>query len=129
MLKSKSLVAKAAAFNFASSLGRGIFFSLFPYYTYTRFNVESDALGNLFIASNIVMAISQFIAPRISARYWNLRTSALAIIQTMPFYAAIGFAPSFGWVIALYVLRFGVGKFSSPLVSSFFMGKLEDARA
>jgi MFS family permease len=126
VLKSKSLVAKSAALNLASTLGRGVFFSLFPYYIYTRFNVESDALGNLFMASNIVMAISQFIAPRISARYGNLRTSALAIILTMPFYAAIGFAPSFGWVTALYVLRFGVGSISSPLVGSFFMGRLKD---
>jgi len=126
VLKSRSLVAKSTAFNFSSALGRGIFFSLFPYYVYTRFGVESDALGNLFMASNIVMALAQFSAPRISARFGNLRTSSVAIMMTMPFYAAIAFAPGFGWVTALYVLRFGVGSFSSPLVGSFFMGNLEE---
>ena len=126
VLKSRSLVAKSAVFNLASSLGRGVFFSLFPYYVYTKFGVESDALGNLFMVSNVVMALAQFVAPRISARYGNLRTSSIAIILTMPFYAAMSFAPSFTWVAVLYVLRFGVGSVSSPLVGAFFMRNLED---
>ena len=35
-------------------------------------------------------------------------------------------APSFLWVAVLYILRFGIGSISSPLVGAFFMRNLED---
>lgn len=126
VLRSRSLVAKSTFFNFVSGVGTGVFFSLFPYFVNVKYGVESDALGNLFMAANFAIAGAQFVAPRISKRFGNLRTSSAAILLATPIYFMFPFAPDFRWISTLYFFRFGVGNVASPLMRAFFMGNLDE---
>jgi len=125
-LRSKVVVAKFSFIYMISTIGFGVFFSLFPYYVNKMFGAESDALGSLFFASNFVTAAAQAIAPRISKKLGTLKTIAVTIGLCTPFYFMIPLAPNFTWLSAAYIIRVFLGSLSDPLVGSFFYKLLYD---
>jgi MFS family permease len=125
-LRSKGVVAKFSFIYIISTIGFGVFFSLFPYYVNKKFGVESDALGSLFFASNFVNAVANAVAPRISKKLGTLRTIAVTIGLCTPFYFMIPLAPNFTWLSAAYIIRLFLGSLSNPLVGSFFYKLLYD---
>jgi MFS family permease len=120
-LKSKSVIAKFSFFTILGSLGFGIFFSLFPYYANRKFGVESDALGFLFVISNLVSAGANVLAARVSKRFGTIKVTVVAISLCVPFYLLIPLAPSFTWLSLLYITRAGFRAMSNPLETSLFM--------
>lgn len=120
-LRSKGVVAKFSFLYIVGNIGFGAFFNFFPYYVNRKFGVQSDALGALYFASNFVQAGANIIAPRISRRIGTVKTIALSYVLCTPFWAMFPLAPNFTGLFALYLIRFGLGNLSSPLVGSLYM--------
>jgi MFS family permease len=120
-LKSKSVVAKFSLLTVISSLGVGVFFSLFPYYANKKFGIESDALGSLFFISNLTSATANVLAARVSKRLGALKAIIAAISFCVPFYLMIPLAPSFTWLSLIYITRFSIRAMANPLEMSLFM--------
>jgi MFS family permease len=120
-LRSRGVVAKFSFLYIVGNIGFGVFFSFFPYYVNKKFGVQSDALGALYFASNFVQAGASIIAPRVSRKLGTVKTIALSYVLCTPFWAMFPMAPDFMWLSALYLIRFGLGNLSSPLIGSLYM--------
>lgn len=125
-LSSRGFVMKFSLIALISSAAFGVFFGLFPYYVNQKYGIQSDALGTLFFASNLVSAAAQAIAPRVSKRFGALMTIAMTIGLAAPFYLLIPLAPSFTVLSALYMMRLSFAAMAQPLMSSTFMKNLND---
>jgi len=125
-LKSKSVVSKFSLFTILGSLGFGFFFSLFPYYVNRKFGIESDALGLLFVISNLVSAGASVLAARVSKRFGTIKATVMAIGFSVPFYLLIPLASSFTWVSLLYISRAGFRAMANPLETSLFMKLIQE---
>jgi MFS family permease len=120
-LKSKSVVAKFSFLSIIGNLGFGVFFSLFPYFANKKFGIESDALGSLFVISNLASAGANAIAARVSKKLGTLKAIVVAISLSVPFYFLIPLASSFTWLSLIYITRVGVREIANPLMTSLFM--------
>ncbi|UCH57464.1 MAG: MFS transporter [Candidatus Bathyarchaeota archaeon] len=125
-IESRDLVAKISLVQILVAVSVGLFFSLFPFYVNKKFGLESDALGSLFFASNLISAVFQAFSSRVSARLGSLKTIGVAFAMAAPFYLLIPFAPSFTWLSALYILRFGFANMAAPLFGSSLMKGLRE---
>ena len=125
-MASKDLVFKISLIQLLSAASVGVFISLFPFYVNKKFGLESDALGTLFFASNLVSAAAQALSSKISDRLGSLKTIAVAFGLAAPFYLLMPLAPSFTWLSAFYVLRLGFATIAAPLMSSTLMKDLKE---
>lgn len=91
-----------------------------------KFGIESDALGTLFFASNLVAAGAMAASSRISKRCGALTTIVLSIGLATPFYLLTPMAPSYLALSILYVGRVGIRVIADPLLNSVFMKNLGD---
>ena len=125
-LRSKDVVAKFCFINSVGIIGNGVFFNFFSFYANRKFGVESDALGTLAFVSRFVQSGANIIAARISWKLGTLKTIAVTIGLSTPFYLMIPMAPNFTWLSVIYIIRLGMISLSSPLRSSLFMKLLYD---
>jgi MFS family permease len=125
-ISSRGFVVKFSLIALVSSVAFGVFFGLFPYYVNQKYAIQSDALGTLFFASNLVSAAAQAVAPRVSKRFGALKTIAMTIGLAAPFYLLIPIAPSFTVLSVLYMMRLSFAAMAQPLMSSTFMKNLHD---
>lgn len=125
-MASKDLVFKISLIQLLSAASVGVFISLFPFYVNKKFGLESDALGALFFASNLMSAAAQALSSKISDRLGSLKTIAVAFGLAAPFYLLMPLAPSFTWLSAFYVLRLGFATIAAPLMSSTLMKDLKE---
>ena len=123
-MASKDLVFKISLIQLLAATSIGVFISLFPFYVNAKFGLESDSLGTLFFASNLVSAAAQALSSRVSDRLGSLRTITVAFCLAAPFYLLMPLAPSFAWLSAFYVLRLGFATIAAPLMSSTLMKDL-----
>jgi MFS family permease len=129
-LKSRRVVLKICGIGLLANIAGGLLFSLFPYYLYMKFRVESAALGTLFLISNLAMATSKGLAAGIARRIGGLRSITLGVALSAFFVLLMPISPSFGIMTILYVLRNGTGFMSDPLLTSIFMRSIsEDERS
>ena len=125
-MASKDLVFKISLIQLLSAASVGVFISLFPFYVNKKFGLESDALGALFFASNLMSAAAQALSSKISDRLGSLKTIAVAFGLAAPFYLLMPLASSFAWLSAFYVLRLGFATIAAPLMSSTLMKDLKE---
>ncbi len=129
-LRSRGVVAKFAYLYTVQNLAFGAFFGLFPYYVNTKYGVESDALGVLFSATQLVRAGMNMISPKIASRYGSIKTVTVALASTVPFWLLFTVAPTFQWVSLVYIFRMAVGSICNPLMPALFYRILyEDEKA
>lgn len=130
VLRSRGIVAKFAYLYTIQNIAFGSFFGLFPYYVNTKYGVESDSLGLLFSATQLVRAGMNMISPKIAARFGSIRTITVALASTVPFWLLFTVAPTFQWVSLVYLFRMAVGSICNPLMPALFYRILyEDEKA
>jgi len=72
-----------------------------------------------------VTAAANIIAPMVSTRLKTLKTIVTALALCTPFYFMIPLAPNLPLLSAIFIIRLGIAKVSSPLIGSFFMRLLD----
>jgi MFS family permease len=125
-LKSRMVVLKICGIGLLASIAGGLLFSLFPYYLYMKFGVNSAALGTLFLVSNLAMATSKGLAAGISRRIGGLRSITIGVALSAFFLLLMPISPGFGIMAILYVLRSGTAFMSEPLLTSIFMRSISE---
>jgi MFS transporter, DHA1 family, multidrug resistance protein len=129
-LRSRGVVAKFAYLYTIQNIAFGSFFGLFPYYVNTKYGVESDALGILYSATQLVRAGMNMISPKIASRYGSVKTVTAALASTVPFWLLFTVAPTFQWVSLVYIFRMAAGSICNPLMPALFYRILyEDEKA
>ena len=129
-LKSRRVVLKICGIGLLANIAGGLLFSLFHYYLYMKFGVNSAALGTLFLVSNLAMAISKGLAAGVARRIGGLRSITMGVALSAFFVLLMPISPGFGIMTILYVLRSGTAFMSEPLITSIFMRSIgEDEKS
>jgi predicted MFS family arabinose efflux permease len=125
-LKSRSTVLKICGLGLFTSVAGGLLFSLFPYYVNRKFGVESAALGILFFAANLTMAMSKGVSSAVAKRVGGLRSITLGLALSAVFLMLMPISPTFTVLTVLYILRSGTRFMSDPLIESMFMRSISE---
>jgi DHA1 family multidrug resistance protein-like MFS transporter len=119
-------VMKFSVLSLFGNIAGGMLFSLFPYYVYQKFSVDSAGLGTLFFLSNLSMALSKGVAASIAKRLGNMKSIVVGLFLSSVFFFLMPLSPSFGLLCVLYVLRSGTRFMSDPILTSFFMKSINE---
>ena len=125
-LKSRRVVLKICGLGILVGVAGGLLFSLFPFYVNSKFGVESAALGSLFFAANMAMALCKGLASSVAKRVGGLRSIALGMALSAVFLMLMPLSPSFAVLAVLYILRSGTRFMSDPLIDSIFMRSISE---
>lgn len=125
-LKSKWVVLKICGVGLLASVAGGLLFSLFPFYVNRKFGVESAALGTLFFAANLAMALCKGVASAVAKRVGGLRSITFGLALSAVFLMLMPLSPSFAVLTVFYILRSGTRFMSDPLISSMFMRSISE---
>jgi len=125
-LNSWKPVIKFSALALFGNIAGGMLFSLFPYYVYQKFGVDSAGLGTLFFLSNLSMALSKGVAASIARKLGNMKSIIVGLVFSSVFFFLMPLSPSFGLLSLLYVLRSGTRFMSDPILTSLFMKSISE---
>ena len=125
-LNSWKPVMKFSALALFGNIAGGMLFSLFPYYVYQKFRVDSAGLGTLFFLSNLSMALSKGVAASIAKKLGNMKSIIVGLVFSSVFFFLMPLSPSFGLLSLLYVLRSGTRFMSDPILTSLFMKSISE---
>lgn len=126
MLKSRRVVLKMCGIGLLASVAGGLLFSLFPFYVNRKFGVESAALGTLFFAANLAMALCKGVASAVAKRVGGLKSITLGLALSAVFLMLMPLSSSFTVLTVLYILRSGTRFMSDPLLASIFMRSISE---
>jgi len=107
---------------FTDALGGGfVTQSLLSFWFYFVYHVSLGSLGVLFLAANIITAVSTFIAPLIAEHIGNLRTMVYTHLLSNAFLLAIPFTGSLAASIFFLFLRQSVSQMDVPTRQAFMI--------
>ncbi len=110
-----------ALFSLDAFAGSLVVESLVAYWFNTRFGLELSALGLVFFASQVLAAISLWLATHLARRIGLLNTMVFTHIPSSLFLIAAAFAPV-GWMAVLFwQLRSFLGQMDVPTRDSYTM--------
>ena len=113
-----TLTALFSVDNFAGSL---LLQSLVAYWFSTRFGLELGALALVFFFSQLLSAISLWLAARIAARIGLINTMVFTHIPANLFLIGAAFAPSATLAVVFWQLRSFLGQMDVPTRTSYIM--------
>lgn len=113
-----TLTALFSVDHFAGSL---MLQSLVAYWFSTRFDLELGALALVFFFSQILAAISLWLAARIAARIGLINTMVFTHIPANLFLIGVAFAPTATLAVAFWQLRSFLGQMDVPTRTSYIM--------
>lgn len=121
-LPSRNRIATLAGLVTADSFGTGLAIeSLASFWFFTRFGLEPDQLGVVFFASNVLTAVSLWVAVRLARRVGLLNTMVFTHIPSSLFLIAMVFVPTASLAIVLWLLRAFFSQMDVPTSQSYTM--------
>src|SRR5262249_55995991 len=107
------------------SFGTGLIVqSLASYWSLTPFGLQPGSLGALFFASNILTAISLWVAARLARRIGLLNTIVFTHIPASLFLIAVPCVPDAWMAMTLWLLRAFFAQMDAPTSQSYTMAVL-----
>src|SRR5882724_1225550 len=127
-LPSRGRIFTLAGLFTVDSFGTGLIVqSLASYWFFTRFGLQPSSLGALFFASNVVTAISLWVAARLARRIGLLNTVVFTHIPSSLFLIAVPFVPDAWMAVALWLLRAFFVQMDAPTSQSYTMAVVAPA--
>jgi MFS family permease len=121
-LPSRKRIFTLAGLFAADSFGTGLVVeSLASYWFFTRFGLGPGELGAVFFASNVLTAVSLWVAARLARRIGLLNTMVFTHIPSSLFLIAMVFAPTASLAILFWFLRAFFGQMDVPTSQSYTM--------
>src|SRR5215831_18119089 len=121
-LPSRGRIFTLAGLFTVDSFGTGLIVqSLASYWFFTRFGLQPGSLGALFFASNVLTAISLWVAARLAQRIGLLNTVVFTHIPASLFLIAVPFVPDAWMAMALWLLRAFFVQMDAPTSQSYTM--------
>jgi MFS family permease len=110
------------------SFGTGLIVqSLASYWFFTRFGLQPGHLGALFFASNVLTAVSLWVAARLAQRIGLLNTMVFTHIPSSLFLIAVPFVPEAWMAMTLWLLRAFFVQMDAPTSQSYTMAVVAPA--
>jgi MFS family permease len=127
-LPSRGRIFTLAGLFTVDSFGTGLIVqSLASYWFFTRFGLQPGHLGALFFASNVLTAVSLWVAARLAQRIGLLNTMVFTHIPSSLFLIAVPFVPDAWMAIALWLLRAFFAQMDAPTSQSYTMAVVAPA--
>ncbi len=126
--KSRPIVYRLSALFAIDSFGGGfIGGNILSLYFKYRFGLDLSTLGLIFLATQIVTALSFFLAARIAARIGLLRTMVFSHVPSNVFLIAVAFAPTALAAVFLLLCRQSLSQMDVPTRQSYVMAIVDEA--
>jgi MFS family permease len=110
------------------SFGTGLIVdSLASYWFFTRFGLEPAQLGVLFFSSNVLAALSVWVAARLARRIGLLNTMVFTHIPSSLFLVATVFSPVAWMAVLFWLLRAFLSQMDVPTSQSYTMAIVDPA--
>jgi MFS family permease len=120
--RSRRAVAHLAGLQGLDALAGGfVIQSLLAYWFHRRYGVGPEALGALFLGTNLLSALSFLAASRIAERLGLLNTMVFTHLPSNALLAAVPLAPSFGLAAALLLMRHLLSQMDVPTRQAYTM--------
>jgi MFS family permease len=124
---STSLIRRLAAlFALDSFAGGFVLQSLIAYYLHERFGLGLEALGQVFLAAQILTAASLLLAARAARRFGLLNTMVVSHLVSNVFLVAMAFAPTAAAAVGLLLVRQLLSQMDVPTRQAYVMAVVED---
>jgi len=121
-LPSRRRIGTLAGLFAADSFGTGLVVeSLASYWFFTRFELRPEELGGLFFASNVLSAVSLWVAVRLARRIGLVNTMVFTHIPSSLFLIGVVFAPAAWLAVVLWLLRAVFSQMDVPTSQSYTM--------
>ena len=126
--KSRPIVYRLSALFAIDSFGGGfIGGNILSLYFAIRFGLDLTTLGAIFLATQLVTALSFFLAARIARRIGLLRTMVFSHIPSNVFLIGVAFAPTAAGAVALLLCRQSLSQMDVPTRQSYVMAIVDEA--
>jgi len=120
--KSRRAVLRLSALFSLDSFGGGfVVQSLLALWLFRRFQLPVASAGAFFFASSLLGALSQFLSPRLAARWGFVRTMVYTHIPANLFLVAAAFMPTLPLTLTCLVLRASVSSMDVPARQAYVM--------
>ena len=120
--QSRKIVTRLAALFGLDSLGGGFLTgALVSYWFFRRFGVAEEALGPLFFAVRVANGLSYLVAARLARRFGLVNTMVFTHLPSSLLLLAVPLAPTFGWAVAIFLLRECLVEMDVPTRQSYVM--------
>ncbi len=121
-LPSRRRIFTLAGLFAVDSFGTGLVVeSLASYWFFTRFGLQPAELGVVFFSSNVLTAVSLWVAARVARRIGLLNTMVFTHIPSSLFLIAMVFAPAAWLAILFWLLRAFFAQMDVPTSQSYTM--------
>ncbi|MCU7497625.1 MAG: MFS transporter [Ignavibacteria bacterium] len=112
---SKKIVIKLSAlFALDAFAGGFILQSIFAYWFYLKFNVNTGSIGSIFFAANLIAGISSLYAIKIAGRLGLIKTMVFTHLPSNVLLLLVPLMPNLPSAIAMLLLRFSISQMDVP---------------
>ena len=120
--RSRRTVLELAALFSLDSAGSGfVVTSLLVLWLHLRFDLSAGVTGAVFFAAGVLGGCSQFLAPRLAARFGLIRTMAFTHMPANTLLALTAFAPTGAIAITMLLIRSLFAQMDVPARQAFVM--------
>ncbi|MCM2254941.1 MAG: MFS transporter [Vicinamibacteria bacterium] len=120
--RSRSIVLQLAGLQAIDALAGGfIMQSLLVYWFHLRFGASPEALGALFLGTNLLSALSFLVATRVAERVGLLNTMVFTHLPSNLLLLCVPFMPSFGTAAAVLLARHLLSQMDVPTRQAYTM--------
>ena len=118
--ESRTTVFKLSAIFWIDSFGGGfIVQSFLAYWFHQRFGATDAALGGIFFGANLLSGISALLAVPLARRIGLVNTMVWTHLPSNVLLMGVPLMPSFGWAVALLLLRHTISQMDVPTRQSY----------
>ena len=126
--RSRPIVYRLSALFALDSFGGGfIGMSILSLFFKERFGLELGSIGLVFLATQVVTALSFFLAERIARRIGLLRTMVFSHVPSNVFLIGVAFAPTAAAAVFLLLCRQSLSQMDVPTRQSYVMAIVDEA--
>jgi MFS family permease len=120
--RSRTVVFKLSALFALDAFAGGLIVqSMFAYWFFVRFGVDTGTLGSIFFGANILAGVSALLAIRIANKIGLINTMVFTHIPSNVLLILIPLMPTLPLAIGLLLLRFSISQMDVPTRQSYTM--------
>ena len=93
--------------------------SFVAYWFTVRFDADPGAIGTVFFFANLLSGFSGLVAARLADRFGLVNTMVFTHIPSNVLLILVPLMPTFGWAMAVLLLRFSISQMDVPTRQSF----------
>jgi len=120
--KSRGVVLRLSALFAMDAFGGGfVMQSLLAYWLHLRFGADPAALGGVFLAANLLAAVSALAAGWLASRFGLVNTMVFTHLPSNVLLILVPLMPSLEWAVGILLVRFSISQMDVPTRQAYTM--------